>query len=73
VLLERPGEEKNVVQVDEAEVESSQNVVHVALESLGGSRAVWAVPTILNSTTCFVLLRPLSGGDHYAEQNTESH
>jgi hypothetical protein len=36
VLLERTGENEYVVQVDEAEVESSQNVVHEALRCLGG-------------------------------------
>jgi hypothetical protein len=36
VLLERPREDEDVVHVGEAEVESSQNVVHEALERLGG-------------------------------------
>jgi hypothetical protein len=36
VLLERPGEDEDVVQVGEAEVESSQNVVHKALKHMGG-------------------------------------
>jgi hypothetical protein len=69
----REREDEDVVQVDEAEVESSRNVVHEALERLGGSRTLWAVPTIFSSTTCFVLFRPLWGGDHYTERNTESH
>jgi hypothetical protein len=36
VLLEWPGENQNVVQVGEAEVEYPQNVAHEALERLGG-------------------------------------
>jgi hypothetical protein len=28
VLLERPGEDEDIVQVGDAEVESSQNVIH---------------------------------------------
>jgi hypothetical protein len=36
VLLERPGEDEDVIQVCEAEVESSQNVFHKALKHLGG-------------------------------------
>jgi hypothetical protein len=35
VLLQRPGEDEDV-QVGQAEVESSQNVVHKALKRLGG-------------------------------------
>jgi hypothetical protein len=36
VFLEWPGEDKNDVQVGESEVESLRNVVHEALEGLGG-------------------------------------
>jgi hypothetical protein len=36
-LLERPGENQDVVQVGEAEFEYSQNVVHEALERLCGN------------------------------------
>jgi hypothetical protein len=35
VLIERPGENEDVVQVGEAEVESLQNVIHKALKRLG--------------------------------------
>jgi hypothetical protein len=36
LLLERPGKDEDIVQVGEAEVESSQNVVHKALKCLCG-------------------------------------
>jgi hypothetical protein len=37
VLLEGPGKDEDVLQVGETEVESPQNVVHEALERLGGA------------------------------------
>jgi hypothetical protein len=36
VVLERTGENEDIIYVDEAEVESPQNVVHEALKRLGG-------------------------------------
>jgi hypothetical protein len=36
VFLRGPGEDEDIIQVGEAEVESSYDVVHEALESLGG-------------------------------------
>jgi hypothetical protein len=36
MFLERTGENEDVIQVGESEVESSYSVVHEALESLGG-------------------------------------
>jgi hypothetical protein len=36
VFFEWPEEDKDVVQVDETEIESQQNIVHEALKRLGG-------------------------------------
>jgi hypothetical protein len=36
VLFGRPGEDEDVVQIYETEIESPQNVVHEALQRLGG-------------------------------------
>jgi hypothetical protein len=36
VLFRRPGEHEDVIHVGETEVEISQNVVHEALERMGG-------------------------------------